>query len=185
VSAVEWTAAVLVLMNVSLLARRSMWNYPVAIVAVLLYAGVFFRARLYSDALLQLFFLVLNIYGWATWRRNRARAGTVVVRTLSPAARIGWTLGTAAAALAWGTAMHRLTDASYPWWDAAIAGASVSAQWLLARRYWENWVVWIAVDIASVALYAAKGLWPTMGLYVILTGLAVGGLRAWRRAPGA
>jgi nicotinamide mononucleotide transporter len=182
VNAVEWTAAVLVLLNVALVARRSLWNYPVAIVAVSLYAAVFFQARLYSDALLQLFFLALNAYGWATWRRSRARAGTVVVRTLSPAARLGWTLATAGAALAWGAAMHRWTDAAYPWWDAAIAGASVAAQWLLARRYWENWVVWIAVDIASVALYAAKGLWPTMGLYVILTLLAAAGLRAWRRA---
>jgi nicotinamide mononucleotide transporter len=182
VSPVEWTAAVLVMLNVALLARRSLWNYPVAIVAVALYAWVFLHARLYSDALLQLFFLVLNIYGWATWRRNRARAGTVVVRTMSPSARLGWTLATAAAALAWGAAMHRFTDASYPWWDAGIAGASVAAQWLLARRYWENWVVWIAVDIASVALYAAKELWPTVGLYVILTLLAAAGLRDWRRA---
>jgi nicotinamide mononucleotide transporter len=80
--------------------------------------------------------------------------------------------------------MHRYTDASYPWWDAGIAIASVAAQVMQARRAIESWWVWIAVDVASVPLYAAKGLWFTAALYVVLLGLAIYGLVDWRRAAG-
>ncbi len=78
--------------------------------------------------------------------------------------------------------MHRYTDASYPWWDGAIAIASVAAQLLQARRRIESWWVWIAVDVASVQLYVAKGLWFTAGVYGVLLALAVYGLVDWQRS---
>lgn len=84
--------------------------------------------------------------------------------------------------LAWGTAMHRLTNASYPWWDGGIAVASVAAQILMARRKLENWLIWIAVDLASVPLYLAKHLWAFAGLYAIYLALSVWGYFGWRRA---
>ena len=78
--------------------------------------------------------------------------------------------------------MHRFTDASFPWADATLAITSVAAQILLSRRAIENWWLWIAVDIGSVGLYAAKGLWLTMLLYAIFLGLAIWGLIDWRAA---
>jgi nicotinamide mononucleotide transporter len=182
VDPVEIVAAVLVLLNVALVARRSVWNYPVGIAAVLLYGWVFAVARLYSDAGLQGFFLVLNVYGWRNWAANRQAAGTVQVLRLSNPARLAWVAGIAGVAWGWGGLMHRYTDASYPWWDAGIAAASVAAQVMMARRQWENWLLWIAVDVASVGLYANKGLWPTTLVYSLLTGLAVWGLGDWLRA---
>ena len=178
----EAAAAALVVVNVALVARRTMWNYPVALVAVALYAWVFADARLYSDALLQVFFFAANLYGWSNWARSRALAGEVVVERLDSATRLAWFAGAAAASAAWGTLMHRYTDASYPWWDAGIAIASVAAQLLQARRAIESWWVWIAVDVASVPLYAAKGLWFTCALYAVLLALSVYGLIGWQRA---
>ena len=70
---IEWLAAALVLINVALVALRSVWNYPFALVAVSLYAIVFYDARLYSDMVLQGFFFALNLYGWASWLRAKAR----------------------------------------------------------------------------------------------------------------
>ena len=64
----------------------------------------------------------------------------------------------------------------------SIAAASVAAQLLMARRAIENWWLWIAVDVASVPLYLAKGLYPFAGLYLVYLGLAVWGLLDWRRA---
>ncbi len=78
--------------------------------------------------------------------------------------------------------MHSQTDASFPWWDAGVAMTSVAAQILLSRRYVENWVLWIAVDLAAVPLYAAKQLWFTAGLYLVFLGLAIWGLARWSRA---
>lgn len=179
---IEVVAALLVVVNVALVARRSVWNYPFGIVAVTLYGWVFLGARLYSDVLLQGFFLVLNAYGWWNWQRNREQAGTVVVLSLSWNARLAWLAGIAAATWGWGTLMHRHTDAALPWWDAGVAIASVAAQVMMARRHWENWVLWIAVDVASVGLYSAKELWPTTVVYSLLTGLAIWGLGDWLRA---
>jgi nicotinamide mononucleotide transporter len=184
VNTIEALAAALVVVNVALVAGRNVWNYPVALLAVAIYGWVFAGARLYSDALLQGFFFAANLYGWANWTRSRADAGEVVVLTLDPATRAAWLIGGAGACFVWGALMHRYTDASYPWWDAGIAIASVAAQVMQARRAIESWWVWIAVDVASVPLYAAKGLWFTAALYVVLLGLAIYGLVDWRRAAG-
>ena len=81
-----------------------------------------------------------------------------------------------------GTAAYRLTDAAWPWWDAAIAAGSVAAQLLMALRKLENWLLWIAVDLASIPLYLAKGLWLFAGLYLIYLVLACWGLWRWSRA---
>ncbi|MFN3433224.1 MAG: nicotinamide riboside transporter PnuC [Sphingomonas sp.] len=180
----EALAAALVVVNVALVAQRSVWNYPVALVAVAIYGWVFAEARLYSDALLQGFFFAANLYGWANWAKSRAQAGEVVVERLDAGTRAGWLVAGAAACLLWGMLMHRYTDASYPWWDGGIAIASVAAQLMQARRAIESWWVWIAVDVASVPLYCAKGLWFTAALYAVLLGLAVWGLVDWRRAEG-
>jgi nicotinamide mononucleotide transporter len=181
VTSIEVIAAILIVVNVALVARRSVWNYPFGIVGVALYAAVFRDARLYSDMALQGVFFSLNIYGWTTWARARAAAGEVRVEMLTASARWAWAFACAAATIIWGTVMATYTDAARPWWDAGIAVTSVAAQYLLARRKLENWVLWIGVDVAAIGLYASRGLWPTTLLYVGLLGLAIWGCRDWRR----
>ena len=184
-SPIEVAAVLLGLVNVSLVVRRSVWNYPFGIAMVMLYARIFFEAKLYSDALLQIFFLVVQLYGWWNWTRSRAESGEVRVLRLDGRRRLAWAVGCVAATLAWGAAMHLYTDASYPWWDASVAIPSVAAQILLSRRFVENWWLWILVDLLAVGLYAAKDLWLTAGLYLVFLGLATWGLIAWRRALAA
>jgi nicotinamide mononucleotide transporter len=179
--AIEIVAALLGLVNVTLVVRRSVWNYPFGIAMVALYFFVFLDAKLYSDALLQLFFLVVQFYGWWNWQRSRAQAGEVVVLRLGGAERAAWLAGVAVATAGWGLLMHRLTDAAYPWWDAGVAMMSIAAQILMSRRYVENWVLWIAVDLVAIPLYAARGLWLTSGLYVVFLALACWGLVDWWR----
>lgn len=178
----EWIATLLGIACVALAALRSVWTFPTAIVSVTLIGIVVFEARLYSDALLQAFFVAANLYGWVRWRDSQAQAGEVVVERMHASARRRWMGGIALAALLWGGAMHAFTDASYPWWDAAIAATSVAAQLLMARRKLENWLLWIAVDLASIPLYLAKGLDLLAGLYLVYLGLAVWGLLGWMRA---
>lgn len=184
-SAIEAVAALLGLVNVWLVVRRSVWNYPFGLIMVTLYARIFFDAKLYSDALLQIFFFAVQLYGWWNWSRSRAESGEVRVLRLGPRQRLAWGASCAAAVLAWGAAMHSWTDASYPWWDAGVAIPSVAAQILLSRRFIENWWLWILVDLLAIGLYAAKDLWLTAGLYAVFLGLATWGLLAWRRAGAA
>lgn len=180
-SGLELTAALLGVICVVLVVRRSLWNYPFAIASVALFGIVFWHARLYSDALLQGFYVAINLYGWWSWGRSRAAAGEVVVEAMPARDRIGWLAGIAVATLGWGALMHRYTDASYPWIDAAVAMLSIAAQILLARRRIENWVLWIAVDLIAIPLFLAKGLWATAALYGVYLALSLWGLIDWRR----
>ena len=180
-SQLEWLAAVLVLVNVALVALRSVWNYPFALVAVSLYAFVFYEAKLYSDMLLQGFFFILNLYGLFLWVRARDDSG-IPVGWLSERARWIWGGVTFGAWIVWSTAMHRFTDAAAPWVDGGIAMMSITAQWLLARRRVESWWLWIGVDLIAVPLFAWRGLYATSAVYVVLLGLSIDGLLQWRRA---
>jgi nicotinamide mononucleotide transporter len=182
VSPIETAAFLLGLANIVLVVRRSIWNYPFALAMVSLYAWIFLREKLYSDALLQLFFFVVNLYGWANWARSRARSGEVRVETLAPGARGAWLAGCVAVSLAWGAAMHRFTDAAFPWWDGGIAVLSIAAQLLQSRRHWECWLLWVVVDLLAIPLFMVKELWLTAGLYGIFLALSVWGLADWRKA---
>jgi nicotinamide mononucleotide transporter len=180
---VEWIAAALGLANIALLVRRSVWNYPFGMAMVALYVAVFFEAKLYGEAGLQVFFFVAQGWSWVLWLRAAKTGGEgddrVPVRLLSNFSRVVWLTATAALALNLGWVMHRFTDASLPYADTAIAGASIAAQILLAFRRIENWVLWIAVDIASIAVYVHKDLWATAGLYVVFLLMSVLALREW------
>jgi nicotinamide mononucleotide transporter len=180
-SPLEAIAVALGLINITLIVRRSPWNYPFGIAMVMLYARIFWDARLFSDAGLQVFFLIVQLCGWVAWVRHREGDGSVTVRELGRPSRIGWAIASLLITLVWGTVMHRLTMASLPYWDASVAMLSVVAQLLMTWRYVENWWWWIAVDVLSIGLYAVKGLWLTAGLYTVFLLLAVIGLRQWQR----
>lgn len=184
--AVEWLAAALGVVNIALLVRRSVWNYVFGMAMVVLYGFVFWNQRLYAEAGLQAFFFVAQGWGWWLWLRSlgdaSGKAKAVPVRWLDPMSRVVWTVATLAIALNLGLVLTRFTNASMPYADAAIAGASVTAQILLAFRRIENWLVWIVVDVAAVALYINRGLYPTAALYSVLLVMSAIGLREWMRA---
>jgi nicotinamide mononucleotide transporter len=184
-SPLEWFAAGLGILNIVLIVLRSVWNFPVALVMVASYGFIFATAKLYSDAGLQVFFFVLNLYGWWAWARNRQEAGDLVVEQLEPAARWVWLIGTLLVTTLWGHLMQHYTDASYPYWDGAVAMISVAAQILMTRRFIENWHGWIIVNLLSIPLYIVKGLYPTAGLYGVNLVIAIAGWIAWQRVRKA
>ncbi len=180
-SSVELLAALLGVVTVLLVVRRSIWNYPFALAMVSLYFFIFWDAKLYSDALLQIFFFVINLYGWWNWNRAEQVEDGVAVGWMSGRARALWLGGTVAAVLLWGTAMARFTDAAAPFPDASVAAISVAAQLLQSMRRVESWILWIAVDVLAIGLFASRGLTITAGLYTLFLVLAVVGLIQWKR----
>ncbi|HYG31149.1 MAG TPA: nicotinamide riboside transporter PnuC [Allosphingosinicella sp.] len=178
----EYLAFALGVVNVALIVRRSIWNYAFGIGSVTAALFVLFSGKLYSEAGLQVFFIVVNVYGWAKWTAARHEAGRIVVLLMTPGQRIVWSGGIAASGLALGWAMDEFTNAAAPYPDALIASTSIAAQILLAQRRLENWVLWILVDLVAVPLYLSRGFEPLAALYVIFFGLSVAGLIAWRRA---
>jgi nicotinamide mononucleotide transporter len=169
------------LANVYLTVRQNIWCWPVGVVMVSLYIYIFFETKLYSDAGLNVFFLVMQFYGWYHW----SRGGVEHSRSLSAVTQLsprGWAW-TVAGVIAWtagvGTLLHRYTDAAAPYPDSFTTILSVIAQFQLTRKILENWTLWIVADIVYVAVYSYKGLFWTAGLYVVFLGLCVQGYREW------
>lgn len=181
-SALEIVAVILGIINILLIIRRSVWNFPVAIAMVSLYFMIFRDAKLYSDAGLQVFFAIVNLYGWWSWHRNKANVGEIVVRRLPAFGYAFWIVGSVAAIWCWGNFMGTHTDTSYPYWDASVAMLSIAGQILMTRRFVENWHWWIVVNLISIPLYVAKELYLTAGLYGLFLVLAIAGLVEWRKA---
>lgn len=178
----EVLAALFGLANILLIVRRSVWNFPAALIMVTLTGVVLWEAKLYSDAGLQAFFFIVNILGWVLWARNRGAAGEIMVDRLGVVGQVVWIALAMAATYGWGLFMALNTDATNPWWDASVAMLSIAAQILMTRRYINNWHWWIVVNILSIGLYWHKQLYVFTGLYVIFLGMAVWGLIEWRRA---
>lgn len=171
--------------NIILLIRRSVWNFPAAMVMVSCIGVVLFGVKLYAEAGLQAFFFIVNLYGWYLWRRAGGMEHAVAVRWLDWRGRVGWALATAVLSLGLGWTLARLTDAALPMIDSAVAGMSIAAQFLLSFRRIENWVLWIVVDVVSIGLYLDRGLGLLAMLYVAFLLLSVIGLRQWWRAAAA
>jgi nicotinamide mononucleotide transporter len=162
--------------------RVKLIAWPLAIASSLAYGVLFAQSRLYGEAGLQVIFVVVAGWGWWQWRFGTERDGRALhVRWLEPRARLTLAAATLAAWPLLGALLDRFTDSDVPYWDALPTAGSVAGQWLLGRQYVENWPVWVAVNVASVALFAFKGLWLTVVLYALFALLALAGWQAWAR----
>ena len=161
---------------------RNSLCWPVGLVSVLLYGWIFYGARLYSDALLQLVYAALQCYGWWQWSKAPMHARRPQVRRprgrdLAFAMLVG-----SVGAVALGNIMSRYTDAALPWLDATLTALSLVAQYWMARLYRVNWLLWIAVDLVYVGVYVVRHLPLTAALYAGFVVLAILGWRQWGRS---
>lgn len=180
-STLEIIAVIVNVLGVWLTAQRIRWCWPVSVVAVLLYAWIFYDAKLYSDTLLQGIFAVLQGYGWWRWSRGDVDQGKVHVARLP--VREGW-LGLIAGvlgAILLGSLMVTFTDAAVPWLDSLLTAFSLVASVWAARKYVVSWWLWIALDTVYVGMYLFKDLQLTAALYAGFVVLAFYGARAWKR----
>ena len=167
--------------NVWLLARQNIWNWPVGLANNALYVAVFLTAGLYGDAGLQLVYITLGVYGWWTWAHPGGRAELSVTRTQ----RSTWMWlapMTVAAAIGLGFFLRRFTDSTVPGWDGFTTALSLAAIYGQTKKYLESWWIWIAADLIYIPLYIYKHLWLTSGLYFVFLLLCVMGLREWSKA---
>ena len=178
----ETAAAVLSASAVWLTTRRSPWCFPVGLLSVSVYIWVYAGARLYSEVLLQCFWVVMLVAGWWRWLRHLDATGHVRVAPLQRRDAGLQLLAGVAGGLALGFAMHRYTNAALPWLDAMLTALSLVGQLWQNRRHVAAWWMWIAVDVVYVGMFASKHLFVTAALYIGFVALAVKGLRDWTRA---
>ena len=177
----EIAGVVATVVGIWLTTRRLLVCWPVVLAADVIYLVVFYRARLFSDALLQVFFIAFTLYGWWHWWSGVLKEGEVRVVPLSVRGWIAGLAAGAAGAVLLGWLMVRI-GAALPHLDAALTSFSLVASWWGARKHIANWWLWIAVDVVYIGEYLYKDLRPTAVLYAGLVALAALGLRDWRRA---
>lgn len=175
----ENVAAVLGLINVGLLVRRSIWNYAFGALSVALYGYVFYSSQLYSDAILQIYFFLMQFYGFWNWLHGMNADGLARIETLSGRERALFLAATAVVGLGLGWVFRTYTNAAAPFMDATLAAMSVIAQYLLSVRKLENWALWITADVVYIGLYGWKHLFATSVLYAVFLVLSIAGLAGW------
>ena len=179
----EATGLISGLLCVWLLIRENIWTFPIGLVYAVVSVAVFGRQRLYADVLLSGYYVVMNAYGWDYWLCGGERSvGEALPVTYTPVRIRSWlAVITGIASVAMGYAFDAYTDADLPYWDSATTCMSFAAMWMTARKYIENWVVWLLVDIIAAAVYLVKGIELYAVLYGVYLIMAFMGWRAWHK----
>ena len=181
---VELAGFITTAVGIWLTTKRLLISWPIILAADVFYLVVFYRARLLSDSLLQVFFIVFTLYGWWNWWRGVREEGEVRVVPLAlPSMLIAVAAGIAGSFVV-GEITKRL-NAALPYLDAALMSFSLVGSWWQARKHIAAWWLWIVVDLLYIYEYISKDLWLTAVLYAVLVFLAVLGLRDWSRAERA
>jgi nicotinamide mononucleotide transporter len=180
VNPLELVAVGFGLVSVYLSTREHIVSWPTAIVNVAIFFVLFWRAKLYADAVLQLVYLALSVYGWYEWLYGGAQHSRLKV---SRATRRHWVVLTPlflVGGLGLGALLDRFTDSPVPYFDAMLTSASLVAQWMMTRKLLENWLIWIAADLVYVPLFIVRDLPLTAVQYAVFLALAALGYRGWR-----
>ena len=172
------------LLAVWLMIRQNIWTWPIGFVYALVSVAVFVDAKLYADVLLHGFYVGMNLYGWWYWLRGGSRQqGETLPVTRMPRPQGLFVLAAVLVGiLAMGYVLSIRTDAELVYWNSMIAVLSFAAMWMMARKYIENWIVWLFVDVNAVALYLVKGIHFYAILYAVYLAMAVIGWMRWRNS---
>ena len=165
--------------------RASIYLWVASVVMPAIYLIVYYDAGLYADFGINIYYLIIAIYGWAAWRYgfslSKGSEGRELPISHTPV-RLWLRLVALTAllfvAIAW--VLIHLTDSTVPYTDAFTTALSVVGMWMLARKYIEQWWVWLIVDVASVALYIYKDLYFTAALYALYAVVVLFGYRKWK-----
>jgi nicotinamide mononucleotide transporter len=166
---------------VALLVRQNIWNWPLGIANNLVFIVLFYRTGLYADVGLQGFYIAISIYGWWSWLHGGGDHGTLTVSRVRPTVGLLLALAVVVLTTSLTWLLRRYTNSTVPVLDSLITALSLVAQFMMTRKWIENWPVWIVANCISVGLLIYKGLYVASALYVVYQVLCVMGLLEWRR----
>lgn len=168
------------LLCVYLAAKNNIWNWPFAIISVTIYIFIFYDAHLFADMGLQVYFFVVNLYGWYYWSKKPDTDEKIPVVRITKKETIISAIAILSFTILLGSGL-KYTSASYPYVDSFCAACSLVAQVFLARKVLENWLIWVFVDIIYVAVYLFKDLHLTALMYAVYVGIAIMGYMDWNK----
>lgn len=190
---IEIFGAITGILYVILEIRQNIWLWPVGIITSAVYIWVFFTGKFYADMSLQGYYLVISVLGWYWWLRGRKggwgegergrkkktgelRVSRIKFRTAIILLGVFIVLYVVMFFI-----LSRMTDSPVPVWDSFITSLSIIATWMLARKIFEHWYLWIIVNSVSSLIFIIKGLYPTVVLYIIYCAMSFAGLIEWKK----
>ncbi|MEO0575766.1 MAG: nicotinamide riboside transporter PnuC [Pseudomonadota bacterium] len=179
-SVLEGIAVTLAIAYLVLAIRQSVWCWPCAFVSTALYIYLFGNVSLYMESTLNLFYMVMAVYGFYRWRQGATTTAAAPVVVLRAQSHIAAALVIAVLIALSATLLTRYTDQVLPAVDAFTTWTAVWATWLTAREVLENWWYWVAIDLVSAALCFERGLPLTGLLFVVYLFMIPFGYVAWK-----
>ncbi len=194
----QLTGIVLGLLYLWLEYRADIRLWIVGLIMPIVHGLLYYRSGLYADCSMQVYYVLAGLYGWAVWRRGRSRMKNVkniptdrtapksFAITCTPLRQVPLLVGAYALVhVGIYLLLVRFTNSTVPFWDSFTTALSVVAMWMLSRKYAEQWLVWLVVDLTTVGLYIYKDIPFTAGLYLLYSALAVAGYLRWRKQIAA
>ncbi|MGE4289438.1 MAG: nicotinamide riboside transporter PnuC [Salinivirgaceae bacterium] len=181
---IENLAVITGLIYIILSVKQRIGCWPFGIISSVLYLYVFFGAKIYADMFLQLYYVLMGIYGWIHWARIDIALSDkkeLPVSKLNLRQGIGLLMLTLLLWLGIAQLLIHYTDSPVPWIDAFTTAFSFMATYMLARKILEHWIIWVVVDSISVVLYFYRELYSSIVLFLIYTVLAVLGYKEWKK----
>ncbi|MBN2636680.1 MAG: nicotinamide mononucleotide transporter [Prolixibacteraceae bacterium] len=180
---IELLGAVLGLFYIFFSIRQHLLTWPIGLLTSIFYIIIFFQSGFYADMGLQVYYVVISIYGWYFWLKGKRTEENkkIPVKTVR---KVLWLKISGITFLIFLIILFILknyTNSTVPVMDSLTTAFSISATWMLARKYIEHWIIWIFVDIVSAGLYLYKDLWPTVILFSVYTAMAFLGYIEWKK----
>ena len=201
---IEAVGTVAGLLCIWLASLEKIVNYLFGLINVTLFAIIFFQIQLYASLLLQLFFFAANLYGWYAWSRQTSQhEAELQIRWLPLPKALAWLAACVIAialmtlyidpvfavltqvavnvmqGLGMNVVMPTLQPDAFPFWDSCMMVLSIAAMVLMTRKYVENWLLWVVINVISVAIFALQGVYAMALEYLLLTFIALNGSRMW------
>lgn len=163
--------------------KANIWLWVVGLIMPIVHGALYFRQGLYADFSMEVYYILAGIYGLAMWSRGSKKEKKSELK-IGYTPRVAWVAIVGVYALLHAAIyllLTTFTDSTVPFWDSLTTALSMIAYWLLSRKYIEQWLVWLAVDVITVGLYIYKDIPLTAGLYALYSALAIAGYLRWKR----
>ena len=164
--------------------KANIWLWVVGLIMPIVHGALYFRSGLYADFSMQLYYIAAGLYGLIAWSRGAKKSDKKSELPICSTPLRVWVKITGVYAVLHAAIyifLVNFTDSSVPFWDSFTTALCIVAYWMLSRKYVEQWLVWLIVDVVTVGLYLYKDIPLTAGLYALYSALAVAGYLRWRK----
>ncbi|OUR74806.1 nicotinamide mononucleotide transporter [Arcobacter sp. 31_11_sub10_T18] len=174
-------AMVLAIAYILLAIRQNIWCWPAAFFSTLIYAVLFFDVSLLMDSALNVYYLLMAVYGWYSWKYGgKLQEKELEVTSYGLSKNIKIIAVLTVISFAFGYVMANYTSADFAYVDSFTTVFAVFTTYMLAKKVLENWIYWIVIDAVSIYIYIEKGLNLTAIMFVIYTVLAFVAYKKWK-----